>query len=309
MTDIPGSPGSIVVVGSINADLTTTVHRHPHPGETLLGGDGEISAGGKGANQAVAAAQLGAEVHMVGAVGSDTMADSALVHMRASGADMSAVHTVDGPTGLAVITVADDGENTIIVVPGANASMDADYVDRHARLIEQAGIVLLQGEIPADGFNRAVDLAQGRVVINLAPVVPVGHEQLRQADPLLVNEHEGALVLEMLGAPTPETDPSTLVAALLGQGFPTVVMTLGADGALVGDAEGLTAIPTPTVEAVDTTGSGDAFAGALVAKLADGHSLVEAARFAARVGAFAATRRGAQASYPTLVDDLPTVTA
>lgn len=167
MTDIPGSPGSIVVVGSINADLTTTVHRHPHPGETLLGGGGEISAGGKGANQAVAAAQLGAEVHMVGAVGSDTMADSALVHMRASGADMSAVHTVDGPT----------------------------------------------------------------------------------------------------------------------------------------------AIPTPTVEAVDTTGSGDAFAGALVAKLADGHSLVEAARFAARVGAFAATRRGAQASYPTLVDDLPTVTA
>src|SRR5699024_12132676 len=159
------------------------------------------------------------------------------------------------------------------VVPGANASVDAAYVDQHARLIEQAGIVLLQGEIPADGFNRAVDLAQGRVVINLAPVVPVGHEQLRQADPLLVNEHEGALVLEMLGAPTTETDPTTLVAALLGQGFATVVMTLGADGALVGDAEGLTTIPTPTVEALHTPGSADAISAATVQNLTDGPSL------------------------------------
>ena len=306
MTDIPGS---IVVVGSINADLTTHVHRHPTPGETLLGSGGTISAGGKGANQAVAEAQLGAKVHMIGAVGSDPMAEDALKHLRESGADMSAVTTVDGPTGLAVITVSEDGENTIIVVPGANASVDAAYVDSHAELITHADIVLLQGEIPADGFNRAVDLAQGRVVVNLAPVVPVGHEQLRAADPLLVNEHEGALVLDLLGAPTTETDPTTLVTALLEQGFATVVMTLGADGALVGDADGLVDIPTPTITAIDTTGSGDAFAGALVAKLAEGATLVDAAAFAARVGAFAATRRGAQASYPTLDSDLPTVTA
>jgi ribokinase len=305
---MPNNPGSIVVVGSINADLTTHVHRHPTPGETLMGSGGTVSAGGKGANQAVAAAQLGADVHMVGAVGSDPMAEEALAHMRASGVDMSAIDTVDGPTGLAVITVSDDGENTIIVVPGANAGVDASYVDKHAELVADAGFLLLQGEITADGFNRAVDLAKGRVVINLAPVVPVGHEQLRRADPLLVNEHEGALVLEMLGAPTTDTDPENLVAALLGRSFSTVVMTLGADGALVGDADGLTAIPTPTVDAVDTTGSGDAFAGALVAKLAEGASLVEAAGFAARVGAFAATRRGAQASYPTLADELPTVT-
>lgn len=305
MTD---NPGSVVVVGSINADLVTTVHRHPQPGETLLGSGGTISAGGKGANQAVAAAQLGADVHMVGAVGSDPMAEDALKHMRTSGADMSAVATVDGPTGLAVITVADDGENTIIVVPGANASVDATYVDSHAPLITQADILLLQGEIPADGFERAVDLATGRVVVNLAPVVPVGHEQLRRADPLLVNEHEGALVLELLGAPSSSTDPSTLVTALLDQGFATVVMTLGADGALIGDAAGLTEIPTPRIDAVDTTGSGDAFAGALVAKLAAGATLVDASTFAARVGAFAATRRGAQASYPTLDDELPTLT-
>lgn len=299
--------GSVVVVGSINADLTTTVHRHPAPGETLLGGGGTISAGGKGANQAVAAAQLGAKVTMIGAVGSDPMAQDALAHLKHSGADMSAITTVDGPTGLAVITVAADGENTIIVVPGANASVDAAYVGTHAKVVAGADIVLLQGEIPADGFDHTVDLAKGRVVINLAPVVPVGHEQLRRADPLLVNEHEGALVLDLLGAPSAPEDPGELVTALLRQGFSSVVMTLGAQGAIVGDADGLTAIPTPQITAVDTTGSGDAFAGALVAKLAEGATLVEAAGFAARVGAFAATRRGAQASYPTVDDELPTV--
>lgn len=296
---------SIVVVGSINADLTTHVHRHPNPGETLLGSGGTVSAGGKGANQAVAAAQLGAKVSMVGAIGNDPMAKDAVVYLEKSGVDMSAVETIEGPTGLAVITVSEDGENTIIVVPGANAGVDEGFVEKHAELIKSAGIVLLQGEIPASGFARAVELAQGRVVVNLAPVVEVGHEQLRKADPLVVNEHEGALVLEMLGASTDATEPTELVNDLLKAGFKTVVMTLGAKGALVGDAQGLKEIPTPTIHAVDTTGSGDGFAGALVAKLATGTDLVEAATFAARVGAFAATREGAQASYPTLDDELP----
>ncbi|NLZ56988.1 MAG: ribokinase, partial [Corynebacterium sp.] len=130
MTDSTGS--SIVVVGSINADLTTNVQRHPAPGETLLGSGGTVSAGGKGANQAVAAAQLGAKVTMVGAVGSDQMAGDALAHMRESGADLSAIATVDGPTGLAVITVSEDGENTIIVIPGANATINANYVEEHS---------------------------------------------------------------------------------------------------------------------------------------------------------------------------------
>lgn len=298
---------TVVVVGSINADLTTNVERHPHPGETLMGTGGTVSAGGKGANQAVAAALLGADVTMVGAVGKDPMAEDALTHLRASGADMSAVAAVDGPTGLAVITVSADGENTIIVVPGANATVDAEYVDQHAGLIADAEILLLQGEIPASGFERAVDLATGRVVVNLAPVVPVGVEQLKKADPLMVNEHEGALVLGLLGVPTEETHPKSLVTALLEQGFPTVVMTIGADGAVVGDENGLTEIPTPAIDAVDTTGAGDAFAGAFVAKLAEGQSMVDAARLAARVGAFAATRPGAQASYPTTHDVLPDV--
>ncbi|AKK10782.1 ribokinase [Corynebacterium uterequi] len=298
----------IVVVGSINADLTTRVARHPHPGETLIGSGGDFSAGGKGANQAVAAALLGADVAMVAAVGQDPQSVAAMRHITTSGIDASAIaERSEEPTGLAVITVSDDGENTIIVVPGANATVTKEYVTEHSELIADAGIVLLQGEIPADGFDAAVDLATGRVVINLAPVVPVGREQLLKADPLLANEHEAELVLRQLGASYDSTEPADLARALRDAGFASVVLTLGSAGALVADAEGEHAIATPTVTAVDTTGCGDAFAGALVARLADGDGLVEASHYAARVGAFAATRAGAQASYPTADDALPEV--
>ena len=301
------SATKIVVVGSINADLTTRVARHPNPGETLMGDGGSFSAGGKGANQAVAAGLLGADVAMVGAVGTDPQAEAALAPMRRAGVDMRAVTATGVTTGLAVITVDDAGENTIVVVPGANADVTHSYVDAHAELIAGAEILLMQGEIPASGFNRAADLATGRLVVNLAPVVPVGRPQLLRADPLLANEHEAALVLEQLGAPTDSTDPRVLAHALLEQGFKSVVLTLGADGALVADATGLTDIPTPRVEAVDTTGCGDAFAGAFVARLAEGAALDDAARYAARVGAFAATGHGAQDSYPSVDDVLPEV--
>lgn len=297
----------IVVVGSINADLTTRVQRHPKPGETLTGTGGTLSAGGKGANQAVAAALLGADVTMVGAVGDDPQAEAALQHMRRSGLDMSAVAVTEDPTGLAVITVSADGENTIVVVAGANGSVDKEYVEQHAGLIGDADIVLLQGEIPASGFDRAADLAGGRVVINLAPVVPVGREQLLKADPLLANEHEAALVLEQLGAQIPSHDPHDMAQALLAAGFSSVVLTLGAAGALVALPSGLTDIPTPSITAVDTTGSGDAFAGAFVAKLAEGEDIITAAHFAARVGAAAATKPGAQDSYPAAGEALPEV--
>ena len=297
----------IVVVGSINADLTTRVVRHPNPGETLAGAGGKFSAGGKGANQAVAAGLLGGDVTLVGAVGDDVQAQAALVHMERAGVDTSAVATTQETTGLAVITVSEDGENTIVFVAGANATVDADYVDQHAETIRDAEILLMQGEVPASGFDRAADLAQGRVVINLAPVVPVGREQLLKADPLLANEHEAALVLEQLGAPIDSEDPHAMATALLEQGFHSVVLTLGAAGALVATSEGLTDIPTPTVQAVDTTGAGDAFAGAFATKLADGHSLVDAAHFAARVGAAATLNNGAQDSYPSAGDELPVV--
>lgn len=301
------SKKKIVVVGSINADLTTRVARHPKPGETLVGTGGHFSAGGKGANQAVAAALLGADVTMIGAIGDDPQAHAAMTHMKRSGVDLARINVTDESTGLAIITVSADGENSIIVVAGANATVTDEYVNTHADAIESADIVLMQGEIPASGFDRAADLTKGRLVVNLAPVVPVGREQLLRSHPLMANEHEAALVLEQLGAPIASEDPRDLATALLAQGFKSVVLTLGAAGALVADTDGLTAIATPKVKAVDTTGAGDAFAGALVAKLAEGETLIDAAHFAARVGAAATLNEGAQDSYPSAGEKLPEV--
>lgn len=297
----------VVVVGSINADLTVRVARHPLPGETLIGSGGGVSAGGKGANQAVAAALQGASVAMVAAIGDDPYAAPATTHLRAAGVDMSAVATTPGTTGLAVITVSDDGENTIVVSPGANATVDAAYVKSHRELIAGAKIVLLQGEIPADGFSTAIELAQGRVVVNLAPVVPVDHTALLKADPLMANEHEAELVLHQLGVSSSSATPEDLGRALIDAGFPSVVLTLGGAGALVADNTGLHPIATPQVTSVDSTGAGDAFAGALVARLVAGDHLITAAEFAARVGAFSVTGHGAQASYPSIDDQLPEV--
>ncbi|WJY69077.1 ribokinase [Corynebacterium auris] len=295
---------AIAVVGSINADLFVLVQRHPEPGETLIGSDGGVSAGGKGANQAVAAARLGADVRMVGAVGEDAYAEAALEHLRSTGVDLSDVAVEPGATGLAVITVSADGENTIIVVPGANASVDAARVSAAAEAISGAGIVLLQGEIPASGFSAAVRAATGRVVVNLAPVVPVPLGDLFAADPLVVNEHEAGLVLKMLGT-APVASEERMAALLIELGFHSVVITRGARGAVVAEGARVEVIPPALVDAVDSTGAGDAFVGALVYRLAEGDALIPAARFAARVGAFAATRRGAQTSYPAEGDALP----
>lgn len=296
----------ITVVGSINADLVCRVERHPSPGETLTGSGGDIIAGGKGANQAVAAALLGAPVSFVGAVGDDPYCEPAIEYLRSSGVDLDAVAQIKNcPTGLAIITVSDDGENTIVVIPGANAHVTADYVAKHKDRIAGADIVLLQGEIPADGFAEAIAQAQGRVVVNLAPVVEVPHDALLKANPLLANEHEAGLILDQVGAGITSEEPHDLATALLDAGFESVVLTLGSQGALVADANGLRDIPTPSVTPVDTTGAGDAFAGALCSRLLAGDDLDTAALFAARVGAHATLTRGAQPSYPDASTQLP----
>lgn len=300
---------SMCVVGSINADLTVNVERHPTPGETLMGSGGGITAGGKGANQAVAAAKLGTHVVLVGATGTDANAKPATALLREAGVDLTHVEQLEDVTGLAVITVAANGENTVLVVPGANARVDAEFVDRHAGAVDSADLVLLQGEIPADGFARAVELARGRVVVNLAPVVDVPREALVKADPLMANEHEAGLILQQLGLDGMGT-PEELARRLLEAGFSSVVLTLGPAGSLVATegAEGeLTHIDSPKVEAVDTVGAGDSFAGAFCHRLLAGDSMVDAARFACRVGAFSVTRPGAQPSYPAAADKLPEV--
>ncbi|AQP45544.1 ribokinase [Tessaracoccus flavus] len=301
--------GKVVVVGSINVDLSVDVVRHPMPGETLPGRDVVMGPGGKGANQAVAAARLGASVAMVGAVGDDANAAVALSQITASGLDRTHVRQAPRATGLAIVVVDADGENSIIVVPGANSLVDADAVEAAADAVRTAHVVVAQGEIPASGTIRAAELSSGRFVLNLAPVMELPVEVIHKADPLVVNEHEAGLVLAMLDRdreiPLGETH-SDVALALIEAGVRSVVMTLGARGSLVVDHQSeLTSVPAATVTAVDSTGAGDAFVGALVSRLAEGESLVDAARFASRVGAFACTRPGAQESYPDLDDELP----
>ena len=302
----PLPDGSIVVVGSVNVDLLAQVRRHPRPGETLHGTGGQMLPGGKGANQAVAAARLGARVAMVGAVGSDVQAEAALSALREAGVDLGHVAEIEGPTGLAIVTVAEDGENSIVVIAGANDAMDAGRVRAAAEVISAARIVVCQGEIPRDGIEALPALVTGRFLHNPAPVMELDPAVLRASDPLVVNQHEAGLVLAQLapGQEAPE-DPEAVVAALRAAGIPSAVLTLGADGSLVADQAGVRRIPPAPVEAVDTTGSGDAFIGALALGLARGDDLATAARLASRVGAFAATGEGAQPSYPTAADELP----
>lgn len=301
----------VVVVGSVNADLVARVDRHPVPGETVLGHDLAVLPGGKGANQAVAAARLGAPTALVGAVGTDAFAEAALAGLRAAGVDLRALAVVDGPTGLALVTVDAAGENSIVVVPGANARVDGPHVDAHREVVAAAAVVVVQGEIPRTGIERAAAATRGRLVVNLAPAVDVDPAVLRRADPLVVNQHEAAVVLAALDggpgtvAPASGADEAAVVARLLAHGVPSVVVTLGARGALVGSADGVVPEPAPRVDAVDTTGAGDAFVGALAARLAAGDDLLAAVRLAVRVGAAAVRGRGAQPSFPAAGDALP----
>ncbi len=280
----------VVVVGSVNADLVVRVDRRPAAGETVLGSDLEIHPGGKGANQAVAAARLGGRVAFAGRAGTDGNGDLVRGALRGDGVDLSRLLTTDAPTGVALITVGPGGDNSIIVSPGANARVTEDDVAAAGALFAAASVVSLQLEIPLPSVvaaARAAAEAGARVVFNLSPAAEVPDELLARCDPLVVNEHEA----EFLGDPRP--------AGLLARGPRSVVITRGAYGAVVADRDGVTEVPSPEVEVVDTTGAGDAFTGALCLRLARGDGLVAAARFAARVGAASVRRPGAQSSYPT----------
>ena len=318
----------VVVVGSINADLTLTVDRHPQPGETLTGSGGDHAPGGKGANQALAAALAGAPTALVGAVGDDANADVATGLLRQS-VDLTAVTTVPGPTGLAVITVDGAGENTIIVLPGANAMVSAEAVRGHEALIAGAEVVICQCEIPAEAIAQAARITRGRFILNVAPATRLPREVLRRADPLVVNEHEARALLEHLDAGNAPSaaedtaedavthnpvaddgaarvDHAQVAARIRRHGIGAVVITLGAAGALVADDDGVTPVPSPSVQVVDTTGAGDAFVGVLGAHLAQGADLRFATAIACRAGALATIASGAQSSYAAAFDALGT---
>ena len=278
----------IAVVGSVNRDVVVTVDRLPEPGETVVGADHFESPGGKGANQAVAAARLGADVSFYGAVGDDPPGRALVAGLAAEGVATTGVRLIpDVPTGLAVITVDAAGENTIVVVPGANAALGTEDVAEWSRALAAADVLLLQQEVPVAVVAAAVTVATGTVVLNPAPARPVDVATLAAVDVLVPNRSEAALLAD--------SDRLGDLAAL----GPLVVVTLGAEGAAIVDSAGVTAVPAPQVTAVDTTGAGDAFCGALAASLASGASLRAAVDRAVGAGALATTRSGARSAMPT----------
>jgi ribokinase len=288
----------IVVVGSLNMDLVVRVERHPHPGETLLGSDYETHAGGKGANQAVAAARAGGRVRMIGRVGPDAFGTRLLDGLAAAGIDAHAVNRVDRPSGVAFIAVDASAQNTILVSPGANAALEP--ADLNDALFYGAKAVLLQLETPLPAVLAAA--RRGRkagalTILNLAPARKLGAADLADIDLLLVNESEAATLLGD-SEEAVRRDPLATVQKLTRL-VPRAVLTLGADGAAwaMRTAKGLqAAFP---VTPVDTTGAGDAFAGALAVALSEGQDLPAAVRFSAAAGALAVTRAGAQPALPT----------
>jgi len=289
--------GRVVVVGSANVDLVVDVPRHPSGGETILGGDLRRSPGGKGANQAAGAARAGgAETSFVGAVGRDDSADLLLASLRRAGVRTDLVWRLDVPTGTALITVDPDGENAIVVAPGANSRLAVE--SPQAERIAAADVVLAQLEIPLDVVRAAAAARRpgAPLVLNAAPSRPLPDAVWDVVDVLVVNEHEAA---DLAGhAPAEHADAETLAAALLER-VPAMVVTLGGEGSLVARRDTPPVrVPAHRVEAVDTTGAGDTYCGVLAAALARGDDLPAAARLAAAAGALAVTRPGAQDAVP-----------
>jgi ribokinase len=285
----------VAVVGSLNLDLVVRVARLPGPGETVSGGDVFRNPGGKGANQAVAAARLGRRVAMVGRVGDDDAGRDLLGSLAADAVDTSQVLVVNGvPSGTALITVSEDGENQIVVSPGANARLTPDDVAAAGAALRTAAVTLLQLEVPLETVAAAARAATGTVVLNPAPVRALPQVLLAEVDVLVPNRVELA---QLAGGPLPETVEAAV--ALAGRLATRAVVTLGADGALVVEHGQASHVPAVPVTAVDTTAAGDAFCGGLADALATGATLQDAARRAVRVAAAACLRQGAQASLPT----------
>ncbi|WP_392544602.1 PfkB family carbohydrate kinase [Oryzobacter telluris] len=271
--------GRVLVLGSLNVDLVTRVERHPRPGETVLGEGLRRLAGGKGANQAVAAAAAGADVAMVGCVGDDAGGAAYRARLEARGVDVSGLRTVeDTPTGHALIAVSDDGENSIVVVPGANDLLD----EREVAAVDTLGpgdVLLVQLEVPRTVVCTAVRRAAGRgarVVVNTAPYAALPPDVVALADPVVANELEMAALAEAGAEPR------------------SLLVTFGANGA-AWDGATSPAVEVAADEVLDTTGAGDAFCGALAAALARGDERDTALAAALAAGADAVRREGAQA--------------
>jgi ribokinase len=277
----------VVVVGSSNLDLVATVERLPGPGETVLGSEYAEHAGGKGLNQAVAASRAGADTAFITCLGSDHAGDTLHSLMLAEGI-AAFVTDVDAPTGRALINVDAAAENSIVVVPGANARLGIGVVDAHRDVLSRSRVVLCQLEVPLDSVEAALAIGRAggaRTILNPAPAATLSRSLLQLVDVITPNQHE----LGLLGG----------TSALIDCGVSVVIVTLGARGMRIVTRDEEIDVPPFAVRAIDTTGAGDAACGALAAALSQGVDIGTAARRAAAAGALAATRKGAVPSLPT----------
>lgn len=285
----------IVVFGTINVDLVTVVPRFPGPGEEVKGADYQLFPGGKGANQALAAARAGAAVRLAGVVGADGFAEAALAGVRAAGVDLSRVRRGEGPTGVHMIAVDPTGENMMIGADAANREARASQLDG---LFAPGVTLLVQNSLPRREVEAAIAaarLAGARVVHNAAPFVAVGEATVAAADVLILNAHEAAGFAAHFGLPS---EPVALARTAAARFLATVVVTLGGDGAVAAEPDGTTLRGRPpAVAAVDATGAGDAFCGVFAAALDRGEGLATALAEGLAAGALATTATGAQSSF------------
>jgi ribokinase len=287
----------IVVFGSINVDLTFRLPHLPSVGETVLTSAFTEAVGGKGANQAIAAARDGASTCFIGCVGSDSYGETARKALADLGIDVSGLRTVPGPTGLATVWIDGEGRNQIAVASGANAALKSDAL-MHA--MPAGAFVVLQMETPAREIEAAIGLAKQRtakIILNLAPALPLPKSILKQVDVLVLNEHEAAVLGASLRLAHDE--PRDQVVALAGELGNTVVITLGAEGAIAAKGAEVWHVVALPVAAIDTTGAGDCFVGVLAAALMRGASIPAAMHRAAVAGSLACAIVGAMPSFPT----------
>lgn len=289
----------ITVFGSINMDLVATTPRLPKPGETVAGTGFATAAGGKGANQALAARRAGADVRMVGAVGQDEFAGPALDLLEKAGTNLAAVARVDGPTGTALILVGGDGENMIAVVPAANGTVSAEQAEKAVGGMKSGDILMLQQEVPANSVKAALNAAKAkgvRTVLNIAPLIAETTELAALADIVIANETEFERLVgrDNLTA----SDREQILIEMHGKTGQILIVTLGADGVIAAEGGALHRTKGLKIEPVDTVGAGDTFCGYLAASLDAGLGFDEALRRAAVAGSLACLKAGAQPSIP-----------
>ncbi|MEK4103272.1 ribokinase [Paenibacillus sp. FSL R10-2791] len=292
----------IVVIGSLNMDMVVRTNRSPDAGETLIGQAFALSPGGKGANQAVAAARLGAEVSMIGRVGKDTFGSEMLEIIRNEGIHIEHISVSEHQaTGVASIIIEEDGENRIIVVPGANIELTVQDIQALEAVISQTKIIVLQLEMDLAMSEQAIAIAHRKgipVILNPAPARVLKDEMLAQVSYLTPNETEAGILSGMTVDSAETAEQAARI--LLQKGVQNVIVTLGSKGALIVNAEGAKAVPGFPVKAVDTVAAGDSFNGALAQQLVLGKTLEEAVSFANAVGALAVGKEGAIPSLPQL---------